>query len=109
MWISEFYYFSLIFELMSGQIIDFAIGILGLVWYLIVSIPDICTLIYFEKQNFGKPAPITFLPVYTFSCVIFELTSHLAYTQHVFLDVDIAHVVHLQLCIYLHRSPSCKQ
>ena len=27
--------------------IDFPIGILGQVWYLIVSIPDLCTLTYF--------------------------------------------------------------
>ena len=27
--------------------LDFPIGILGRVWYLIVSIPDLCTLTYF--------------------------------------------------------------
>ena len=27
---------------------DFPIGILGQVWYLIVSIPDLCTLTYFK-------------------------------------------------------------
>ena len=27
---------------------DFSIGILGHVWYLIVSIPDLCTLSYFK-------------------------------------------------------------
>ena len=26
---------------------DFPIGILGQVWYLIVSIPDLCTITYF--------------------------------------------------------------
>ena len=29
----------------------FPIGILGQVWYLIVSIPDLCTLTYFEKHQ----------------------------------------------------------
>ena len=29
----------------------FPIGILGQVWYLIVSIPDLCTLTYLFKQN----------------------------------------------------------
>ena len=29
----------------------FPIGILGQVWYLIVSIPDLCTLTYFEKSQ----------------------------------------------------------
>ena len=28
----------------------FPIGILGRVWYLIVSIPDLCTLTYLDKQ-----------------------------------------------------------
>ena len=28
----------------------FPIGILGQVWYLIVSIPDLCTLTYFHMQ-----------------------------------------------------------
>ena len=27
----------------------FPIGILGQVWYLIVSIPDLCTFTYFQK------------------------------------------------------------
>ena len=30
----------------------FPIGILGLVWYLIVSIPDLCTLIYLDHMTF---------------------------------------------------------
>ena len=30
---------------------DFPIDILGQVWYLIVSIPDLCTLTYFKCQN----------------------------------------------------------
>ena len=35
----------------------FPIGILGQVWYLIVSIPDLCTLTYSDihKINEGKP------------------------------------------------------
>ena len=32
------------------------IGILGQVWYLIVSIPDLCTLTYFEGESMnGSP------------------------------------------------------
>ena len=34
------------------RICHFPIGILGQVWYLIVSIPDLCTLTYFE-HNFS--------------------------------------------------------
>ena len=30
------------------EFVTFSIGILGQVWYLIVSIPDLCTLTYFE-------------------------------------------------------------
>ena len=29
----------------------FPIGILGQVWYLIVSIPDLCTFTYFEQMD----------------------------------------------------------
>ena len=32
----------------SLWVCHFPIGILGQVWYLIVSIPDLCTLIYFN-------------------------------------------------------------
>ena len=35
----------------------FPIGILGQVWYLIVSIPDLCTLTYFK--SYGLNTPIT--------------------------------------------------
>ena len=38
---------------LCASVFHFPIGILGQVWYLIVSIPDLCTLIYFnfELQN----------------------------------------------------------
>ena len=32
-------------------VFHFPIGILGQVWYLIVSIPDLCTLTYFAKDQ----------------------------------------------------------
>ena len=35
------------------SVCHFPIGILGRVWYLIVSIPDLCTLTYF-KENFAS-------------------------------------------------------
>ena len=35
---------------MISMVTHFPIGILGEVWYLIVSIPDICTLTYFGNQ-----------------------------------------------------------
>ena len=39
----------------GGQlwVIHFPIGILGQVWYLLVSIPDRCTLTYFENGDDG--------------------------------------------------------
>ena len=37
--------------LVCGVYCEFPIGILGQVWYFIVSIPDLCTLIYFKKQQ----------------------------------------------------------
>ena len=43
--------------LVSGvklRVCHFPIGILGQVWYLIVSIPDLCTLTYFDPHlNLG--------------------------------------------------------
>ena len=35
----------------------FPIGILGQVWYLIVSIPDLCTLTYFKSEPSLSPRP----------------------------------------------------
>ena len=35
----------------SFEASNIAIGILGQVWYLIVSIPDLCTLTYFNMAN----------------------------------------------------------
>ena len=36
----------------SAVSLSFPIGILGQVWYLIVSIPDLCTLTYYEKEAY---------------------------------------------------------
>ena len=36
-------------------------GILGQVWYLIVSIPDLCNLTYFNKCGFGASTDRTFM------------------------------------------------
>ena len=34
------------------EFVTFPIGILGQVWYLIVSIPDLCTLTYYDYDSF---------------------------------------------------------
>ena len=39
------------FVVSNCEFITFPIGILGQVWYLIVSIPDFCTLTYFFKNK----------------------------------------------------------
>ena len=36
----------------SSVSLSFPIGILGQVWYLIVSIPDLCTITYFYDRYF---------------------------------------------------------
>ena len=36
----------------STKVCHFPIGILGQVWYFIVSIPDLCTLTYFYDVSF---------------------------------------------------------
>ena len=50
----------------------FPIGILGQVWYLIVSIPDLCTLSYFDCVNADD------------SNVTFETSAHLRSKHHAF-------------------------
>ena len=42
----------------------FPIGILGQVWYLIISIPDLCTLTYFFQLEWLKLHNTAFLPWY---------------------------------------------
>ena len=37
------------FVVSNCEFVTFPIGILGQVWYSIVSIPDLCTLTYFQK------------------------------------------------------------
>ena len=46
----------LLFVMFVVMFVTFQFGILGQVWYLIVSIPDPCYLSYFLK-NYGKEAP----------------------------------------------------
>ena len=40
------------FVVSNCEFVTFLIGILGQVWYLIVSIPDLCTLTYFEQCTY---------------------------------------------------------
>ena len=39
------------FVVSAVSVFHFPIGTLGQVWYLIVSIPDLCTLTYFDIMN----------------------------------------------------------
>ena len=39
---------------LSFVVLNFPIGILGQVWYLIVSIPDLCTLTFFTPHFGGS-------------------------------------------------------
>ena len=39
------------FVVYNCEFVTFLIGILGQVWYLIVSIPDLCTLTFFESST----------------------------------------------------------
>ena len=71
----------------------FPIGILGQVWYLIVSIPDLCNLTYFyTSYSRSRNSPACSLHIYWYSvrlssllpfykiCMIFQLSS--AYSTH---------------------------
>ena len=42
---------SLLSFVVSSVSLSLSIGILGQVWYLIVSIPDLCNLTYFVEKN----------------------------------------------------------
>ena len=42
----------------SNWVCHFPIGILGQVWYMIVSIPDLCTRTYFDTIDFQKKPKI---------------------------------------------------
>ena len=44
----------LLFVIFNCVFGTFPCGILGQVWYLIVSIPDLCRLSYFDKNDFEK-------------------------------------------------------
>ena len=44
----------------SAVICHFPIGILGQVWYLIVSIPDLCTFTYFGAKSMLRHNTFTF-------------------------------------------------
>ena len=44
----------LLFVVSNFEFCHFPIGMLGQVWYLIVSIPDFCTLTYSAKHHFGR-------------------------------------------------------
>ena len=43
--------FALLYVMFSCGFVTFPFGALGQVWYLIVSIPDICLLTYYHKLN----------------------------------------------------------
>ena len=50
----------------------FSIGILGKVWYLIVSIPDLCTLTYFDLTDRSKAVLLLWIfYVFVLSCVCY--------------------------------------
>ena len=43
-------------------LVTFPYGILGQVWYLIESIPDLCSLSYFKKvMKYTKPVVVVFV------------------------------------------------
>ena len=50
---------------------EFPIGILGQVWYLIVSIPDLCTLITFIRPLLGLASPL--IPSHTFTKLVHSM------------------------------------
>ena len=57
----------------------FPIGILGQVWYLIVSIPDLCNLTYLDKQKIERKIGNIFLPT-SFNICLGAQKNHLIET-----------------------------
>ena len=83
------------------SVIDFPIGILGQVWYLIVSIPDLCNLTYF---NFG-------LPLYVLKHLIrYKMVSNLIYfiflIQHTAINICIIKNKYFKNIVIYHISYS---
>ena len=58
---------ALVYVMLSCVFVTFTCGVLGQVWYLIVSIPDLCRLPYFDS---GK----------TSCCKFRKFSCHLQYT-----------------------------
>ena len=51
--------------------VTFPFGILGQVWYLIVSIPDLCCLSYFYISGQGSVLPVCMVAL---PCFLFEIS-----------------------------------
>ena len=51
----------LLFVMFKCVLVTFSCGILGQVWYLIVSIPDLCRLSYLDKQCRPRTGPSLFV------------------------------------------------
>ena len=56
---------SLLSFVVSAVSCHFLIGILGQVWYLIVSIPDLCTLTYFAYAKFRENSVLAKISEFT--------------------------------------------
>ena len=50
---------ALLYVMFSCVFVSFPYGVLGQVWYLIVSIPDLCLLSYFELQYLNDKMSIS--------------------------------------------------
>ena len=59
----------------------FPIGILGQVWYLIVSIPDLCTLTYFYFNVDDRESTLNNYNCFNITVTIFKLVYVLSRTQ----------------------------
>ena len=52
---------ALLFMMFSCVLVTFPCGVLGQVWYLIISIPDLCLLTYFYKNGKNNKQQILYI------------------------------------------------
>ena len=75
------------------EFVTFPCGVLGQVWYLIVSIPDLCLLTYSDGRNVAGNnfSSLSFLFHFTFLCRLAILNNAFVFKQCLTLSFSLAH------------------
>ena len=84
---------ALLYEMFSCVFVTFPYGVLGQVWYLIVSIPDLCLLTYSDERNVAGNnfSSLSFLFHFTFLCRLAILNNATVFKHCLTLSFSLAH------------------